>query len=43
MCVNKITMTTTEIFDNLWNEYTERTPSAQKIKELFESKGNDDF
>ena len=33
-------MTTTEIFDNLWNEYTERTPSAQKIKELFSNKGN---
>jgi hypothetical protein len=33
-------MTTTEIFDNLWNEYTERTPSAQKIKDLFTNKGN---
>lgn len=33
-------MTTTEIFDNLWNEYTDRTPSAQKIKELFINKGN---
>jgi hypothetical protein len=33
-------MTTTENFDNLWNEYTERTPSAQKIKELFSNKGN---
>lgn len=33
-------MTTTEIFDNLWNEYAERTPSAQKIKNLFEEKGN---
>ena len=33
-------MTTTEIFDTLWNEYTERTPSAQKIKELFINKGN---
>jgi hypothetical protein len=36
-------MTTTEIFDNLWNEYTERTPSAQKIKELFINKGNSIF
>ncbi|NVK52579.1 MAG: DUF1338 domain-containing protein [Flavobacteriaceae bacterium] len=33
-------MTTTEIFNNLWNEYTERTPSAQKIKDLFTNKGN---
>ena len=33
-------MTTTEIFDKLWNEYTDRTPSAQKIKELFINKGN---
>lgn len=41
--VNKTTMTTTEIFDNLWNEYTERTPSAQKIKNLFEEKGNTIF
>jgi len=36
-------MTTTEIFDNLWNEYTERTPSAQKIKNLFKEKGNTIF
>jgi len=36
-------MTTTEIFDNLWNEYTDRTPSAQKIKNLFEEKGNTIF
>ncbi|WGH75468.1 DUF1338 domain-containing protein [Tenacibaculum tangerinum] len=33
-------MTTTQIFDKLWNEYTERTPSAQKIKDLFTNKGN---
>lgn len=33
-------MTTTEIFDTLWKEYTERTPSAQKIKELFTNQGN---
>ena len=36
-------MTTTQIFDKLWNEYTERTPSAQKIKELFVNKGNEVF
>ena len=36
-------MTTTEIFEKLWNEYTERTPSAQKIKELFSNKGNNVF
>ncbi|CAA0174394.1 DUF1338 domain-containing protein [Tenacibaculum maritimum] len=34
-------MTTTEIFDKLWGEYTERTPSAQKIKNLFTNKGNE--
>ncbi|SEB80433.1 protein of unknown function [Tenacibaculum sp. MAR_2009_124] len=28
------------IFDKLWNEYTDRTPSAQKIKDLFTDKGN---
>lgn len=36
-------MTTTQIFDKLWNEYTERTPSAQKIKDLFINKGNEVF
>ena len=36
-------MKTTEIFDNLWKEYTERTPSAEKIKNLFEEKGNTIF
>jgi hypothetical protein len=36
-------MTTTEIFDSLWKEYTERTPSAQKINELLISKGNKIF
>ena len=36
-------MTTTEIFDSLWREYSERTPSAQKINELFISKGNKIF
>lgn len=33
-------MTTTELFDRLWNEYTERTPSAKKVKDLFEAQGN---
>jgi hypothetical protein len=33
-------MTTTEIFDSLWKEYTERTPSAQKINELLIGEGN---
>lgn len=33
-------MTTTEIFETLWKEYTQRTPSAQKIKDLFTEKGN---
>lgn len=28
------------IFDTLWKEYTERTPSAQKIKDLFTNEGN---
>jgi hypothetical protein len=36
-------MTTTEIFDSLWSEYTERTPSAQKINELLISGGNQVF
>ena len=36
-------MTTTEIFEILWNEYTERTPSAQKIKDLFVNNGNKVF
>lgn len=33
-------MTTTAIFEKLWKEYTERTPSAQKIKDLFIKEGN---
>ena len=33
-------MNVVTIFDKLWNEYTERTPSAQKIKDLFTNKGN---
>jgi hypothetical protein len=36
-------MTTTEIFSKLWKEYVERTPSAQKINELFTGKGNKIF
>lgn len=28
------------IFDRLWNEYADRTPSAQKINDLFTSKGS---
>ncbi len=42
--VSKYTiMNTTQIFDKLWTEYTERTPSAQKIKDLFLNKGNEVF
>ena len=33
-------MTTEHLFDQLWNEYTDRTPSAKKVKELFEAQGN---
>jgi len=33
-------MTNTVLFDKLWNEYVERTPSAKKVKHLFESEGN---
>ena len=33
-------MTTTRIFEKLWNEYIERTPSAEKIKTLFSNEGN---
>ena len=36
-------MTTTQIFNTLWKEYTERTPSAQKIQDLFITKGNKVF
>lgn len=36
-------MTTTQIFDKLWNEYIQRTPSAEKIKQLFSDKGNTVF
>lgn len=33
-------MTIAQIFDKLWKEYKERTPSAQKINDLFIAKGN---
>lgn len=36
-------MTTTQIFKYLWKEYAERTPSAQKIKDLFTNEGNEVF
>ena len=29
-----------EIFSKLWDDYSQRTPSAQKIKDLFEKTGN---
>ena len=35
-----IKMNTTEVFDKLWKQYSEKTPSAQKVKDLFENKGN---
>jgi hypothetical protein len=36
-------MVVAQIFDKLWKEYTERTPSAQKIKNLFINEGNKVF
>lgn len=33
-------MTTSAIFEKLWNEYILRTPSAKKIQHLFVAKGN---
>ncbi|WP_299886683.1 DUF1338 domain-containing protein [uncultured Lacinutrix sp.] len=33
-------MTTNALFEKLWNEYVERTPSAKKVKHLFESLGD---
>jgi hypothetical protein len=36
-------MTTTEIFSKLWTEYVERTPSSQKINDLFTSRENKIF
>ena len=32
-----------QIFDKLWKEYTERTPSAEKIRNLFVNTGNKVF
>jgi hypothetical protein len=32
-------MTTKELFSRLWEQYCNQTPSAEKIKKLFESKG----
>jgi len=37
---NFINMDTIQIFEKLWKEYTERTPSAKRIKDLFESRGD---
>ncbi|MBL4605326.1 MAG: DUF1338 domain-containing protein [Flavobacteriaceae bacterium] len=36
-------MTLDCVFEKLWGEYVERTPSAEKIKNLFLSKGNQVF
>jgi hypothetical protein len=36
-------MTLEQIFEKLWKEYTQRTPSAQKIKNLFINNGNEVF
>ncbi|WP_088323361.1 DUF1338 domain-containing protein [Polaribacter tangerinus] len=36
-------MNITAIFDSLWKEYTDRTPSAKKIKKLFMQEGNEVF
>ena len=36
-------MTMDQIFEKLWKEYTQRTPSAQKIKNLFINNGNEVF
>ena len=33
-------MTQEEIFNKLWKEYVKLTPSAQKVKDIFEKKGN---
>lgn len=33
-------MDKTQLFEKLWSDYSNRTPSAQKIKTLLESKGN---
>jgi hypothetical protein len=39
----KSKMAVAQIFEKLWMEYTERTPSAQKIKNLFINEGNEVF
>ena len=36
-------MSTEFIFDKLWNEYSKKTPSAQKIQDLFLEQGNEIF
>lgn len=36
-------MNLTYFFEELWKQYTEKTPSAQKIKTLFETEGNTVF
>ena len=36
-------MNATELFNTLWNNYSFITPSAPKVKELFESKGEKVF
>lgn len=33
-------MNNSQLFKTLWNDYSKRTPSAQKVKDLFESEGN---
>lgn len=33
-------MAVKQIFDKLWMEYTNRTPSAKKVRDLFSSEGN---
>lgn len=40
---NIIKMNLTYFFEELWKQYTEKTPSAQKIKTLFETEGNTVF
>ena len=36
-------MNTTDFFNELWKQYTTKTPSAQKVKSLFEKEGNTVF
>ncbi|RZS93750.1 DUF1338 domain-containing protein [Aquimarina brevivitae] len=36
-------MKTNEVFEKLWNQYSKKTPSAQKVKDLFEREGNTVF